>query len=543
MKHTLILAAKSQSNEDTYHTQMLPIRGKPAIAWVIESIEDKQHIVVVLNQDNQKVEKYLESKYPFVQMVKTPFDNQKTQQLSILSSLQTGVEALNSQEDGVLQVILGDTLCQFDAPESKRDFIVVSPDFKDAKRWCLVDMDEQHHAKTFYDKKNVSPEHKKAVVGVYQFSDLPCLRQSLENALDASATELSDVLLRYGLHHPLTCVEARTWFDFGHKSGIIKAQTHFYNARDFNTLSVDSVRGVLTKSSSKIQKLEDEYLWYTQLPDALKVLAPRAIAFNKSKSQARLEMELYGYPALSELFILGNLTFEEWELIILRLFEVQRLFLDYHQPLAPQNFEDLYRHKTWQRAFELGRQNAYWKTLYHHKTLVINGKTYRNISAFKHLLKAEVERLIQSVQVGIMHGDYCFSNILFDPHSFVCRLIDPRGRLSEQSIYGDPRYDVAKLRHSIVGGYDFIVHGLFQLKEDGNRFELTLSCYELQEALTQYFDDLVRQFGYQLRDIQVIEVLLFASMIPLHKDNMPRQKIFYLKTVQLLNQLFEEDVH
>ncbi|MFN7310272.1 MAG: sugar phosphate nucleotidyltransferase, partial [Vampirovibrionales bacterium] len=263
IKHTLILAAKSQSNEDTYHTQMLPIRGKPAIAWVIESIEDKQHIVVVLNQDNQKVEKYLQSKYPFVQIVKTPFDNQKTQQLSILSSLQTGVDALNAQEDGVLQVILGDTLCQFDALESKRDFIVVSPDFKDAKRWCLVDMDEQHHAKAFYDKKNVSPEHKKAVVGVYQFSDLPCLRQSLENALDASATELSDVLLRYGLNHPLTCVEARTWFDFGHKSGIIKAQTHFYNARDFNTLSVDSVRGVLTKSSSKIQKLEDEYLWYT----------------------------------------------------------------------------------------------------------------------------------------------------------------------------------------------------------------------------------------------------------------------------------------
>ncbi len=380
-------------------------------------------------------------------------------------------------------------------------------------------------------------------MGVYQFSDLPCLRESLTNALEASATELSDVLWRYGLHHPLACVEASTWFDFGHKSGIIKAQTHFYNAREFNTLSVDAVRGVLTKSSSKIQKLEDEYRWYSQLPDALKVLAPRAIAFKKSKSQARLEMELYGYPALSELFILGNLTFEEWELIILRLFEVQRLFLDYHQPLALQNFEDLYRHKTWQRAFELGQQNAYWKTLYHHRTLVINGKTYRNISAFKSRLKLEVERLIQSVKIAIMHGDYCFSNILFDPNSFVCRLIDPRGRLSEPSIYGDPRYDVAKLRHSIVGGYDFIVHGLFQLKEDGNRFELSLSCYELQEALTQYFDDLVHQFGYQLRDIQVIEVLLFASMIPLHKDNMPRQKVFYLKTVQLLNQLFEEEAY
>ena len=125
--------------------------------------------MVVLNHDNQKVAKYLENKYPFVQVIKTPFDNQKTPQLSILSSLQTGVVALTTQANDVLQVILGDTLCQFDAPHTTQDFIVVSPDFKDAKRWCLVEMDEQHHAKAFYDKKTSRLKLKKPSWGCINF--------------------------------------------------------------------------------------------------------------------------------------------------------------------------------------------------------------------------------------------------------------------------------------------------------------------------------------------------------------------------------------
>ena len=171
--------------------------------------------------------------------------------------------------------------------------------------------------------------------------------------------------------------------------------------------------------------------------------------------------------------------------------------------------------------------------------ILVNGKTYKNIRIFKKELNQLIEKLIQTVHPTVMHGDYCFSNILFDTNSFLCKLIDPRGRLHEQTVYGDPRYDIAKLRHSVVGGYDYAVHGLFHLTEKENNFTVSNDYPPFQHKLMTYFDKLTVQFGYKLEEIKLIEALLFTSMIPLHKDSMKRQKLFYLKAVHKINELFE----
>lgn len=42
-------------------------------------------------------------------------------------------------------------------------------------------------------------------------------------------------------------------------------------------------------------------------------------------------------------------------------------------------------------------------------------------------------------------------------------------------------------------------------------------------------------YSYNPQEIKFIEGLLFLSMIPLHKDNFSRQKVFYLKAIELLN--------
>ena len=112
--------------------------------------------------------------------------------------------------------------------------------------------------------------------------------------------------------------------------------------------------------------------------------------------------------------------------------------------------------------------------------------------------------------------------------------------MHDQTIYGDPRYDIAKLRHSVVGGYDYAVHGLFELVEKGNEFTVANNYPDFQEKMTDYFDEMTEQFGYDTTQIKLIEALLFTSMIPLHKDSMERQKLFYLKAVKKLNELFEE---
>ena len=539
---TLILAADNHSFNSTYNSQMLPIRGKPALAWVIEEFYFKDDVFVVLDKSNIQTQRYLAQRYPGTHQILVNNEEvvKKYGIHSILTSLATGLENL-PEDTAKLRLVLGDTLCRgYDKQE--KDFVLVSDDFLSSERWCIVDENKEGNVYHFYDKQeNLNITGKYALTGLYQFANVPLLKKLNLEVIQVGKKQISDVLDCYNRRIPLKIIKTSIWFDLGHKAGIIKAQNHFFNSRDFNSLYADSVASTITKVSSKQQKLANEYAWYKNLPPKLQVLAPRVVEFKENMDNAILTMEMYGYPALSELFILGNLSIEEWELIIKRLFQVHQLFEEYTAEMDQENFYDLYLRKTRQRLKELHEQNPYWKKLWQYETIILNGKTYKNIRFFETKLNEAIERLVQSVKPTVMHGDFCFSNILFDTNSFLCKLIDPRGQMHEQTIYGDPRYDIAKLRHSVVGGYDYAVHGLSSLSEKKNNFVVS-NCYPpFQDRLTVYFDEMTVHFGYKLEEIKLIEALLFASLIPLHKDSMESQKLFTLKAVRNINEFFERE--
>uniref|UniRef100_A0A832GZY4 Aminoglycoside phosphotransferase domain-containing protein n=1 Tax=Oscillatoriales cyanobacterium SpSt-402 TaxID=2282168 RepID=A0A832GZY4_9CYAN len=148
------------------------------------------------------------------------------------------------------------------------------------------------------------------------------------------------------------------------------------------------------------------------------------------------------------------------------------------------------------------------------------------------------DQLSERPNGSIIHGDYCFSNILYDLNSQLVRLIDPRGSFGKQKKYGDPRYDIAKLRHSISGRYDFIVADLFRVSEYKGDCALQLYEPEVYSSVTSYFDELISQHGYDNREIAFIEGLLFVSMVPLHRDNFYRQLAMYLNGILILNKVF-----
>jgi hypothetical protein len=151
-------------------------------------------------------------------------------------------------------------------------------------------------------------------------------------------------------------------------------------------------------------------------------------------------------------------------------------------------------------------------------------------------LNQAVKSLISHTKGCIIHGDFCFSNILYDLNNQIIRLIDPRGSFGEPGIYGDPRYDMAKLRHSIAGMYDYIVSDLFEINETETGFEGKIFNDSAQDELISEFDNLLTEFGYDPKEIAIIEGLLFISMLPLHQDKPQRQKMMYIKGLQLLNQ-------
>ena len=62
-----------------------------------------------------------------------------------------------------------------------------------------------------------------------------------------------------------------------------------------------------------------------------------------------------------------------------------------------------------------------------------------------------------------------------------------------------------------------------------------LRVYSFVTNVEKIFDKEAVKNGFDAQEIKFIEGLLFLSMIPLHVDNLQRQTVFYLKSLELLN--------
>ena len=112
-----------------------------------------------------------------------------------------------------------------------------------------------------------------------------------------------------------------------------------------------------------------------------------------------------------------------------------------------------------------------------------------------------------------------------------------RGSFGAAGIYGDPRYDVAKLYHSIYGLYDFITNDLFHVEVDGGNVELAIRARPQHEQILQRFEKVFFP-QFNRREILLLTGLLFASMPALHYDAPRRQMAMYARALELLGEVF-----
>ena len=119
------------------------------------------------------------------------------------------------------------------------------------------------------------------------------------------------------------------------------------------------------------------------------------------------------------------------------------------------------------------------------------------------------------------------------------KLIDPRGSFGSVGLYGDPRYDVAKLWHSVHGLYDFITNDLFRVSLDGTRIELSIRATAAHREIEDRFAGVFFDRSFDRREVQLIASLLFASMPALHYDKPQRQIAMYARSLQLFDEYFK----
>ncbi|MEM9267317.1 MAG: lysylphosphatidylglycerol synthase domain-containing protein [Pseudomonadota bacterium] len=136
------------------------------------------------------------------------------------------------------------------------------------------------------------------------------------------------------------------------------------------------------------------------------------------------------------------------------------------------------------------------------------------------------------------HGDPCFSNILFDRRLGLMRLIDPKGAETREAGLMHPAYDLAKFSHSVQGGYDFINNDLFTCTLGADqKLTLKLDGDGPPPWAGEAFANRVAQEGWDMFVIRAIELSLFLSMLPLHRDHPRKLPGFVLVASHIIEEL------
>lgn len=246
---------------------------------------------------------------------------------------------------------------------------------------------------------------------------------------------------------------------------------------------------------------------------------------------------------LSEYLVFYEVPKSVWQQVLLKILSIHKAFAAREEPPVPaERVYDFYWNKTEQRLGERARLTAI-EPLLEAETIVINGSPHPGWQAARAVIQARMRALAARCRTTLIHGDLCCSNILYDPRTSLIKFIDPRGEFFEEGCTGDPRYDMAKLLHSFHGGYDFILHEMYQLTAQEGAYAMTLLRSEsARDAEAVLFQLLAGTTTYDVAELKLLEALLFLTMLPLHCDDGRRQTALYLRGLMLLKEACGENL-
>ena len=312
--------------------------------------------------------------------------------------------------------------------------------------------------------------------------------------------------------------------------------TSGFDARFFNALSGDEY--TVVKSSDNVSKIKAEYSYYKYLPESMMMWYAPAYDYKEENGRASYTMERFHMTDLAIRYVHGAIGEEEFRAIMDKLFYFikNRVTKEVSEEAYQAEMQKLYVDKVRERVEKLKTMNDYSII----EKYIIDGTGFDSIDAIveKYISlygKIIAGRKFKNILV-VGHGDLCFSNILYNHDANVLKLIDPKGALSEEELYMNPYYDIAKLSHSICGSYDYFNSGLFEINVNA-KMELGLKIDSSNEHYMSIFNEYLEANNIDMKLIRIFEISLFLSMLPLHMDNPKKTFGFILNAVKIMEQL------
>ena len=514
---------------------LIPLNGKPVIFRIIDKLLDEgiKKISITVGYKKEILEKIVSEQYENkckIEFITTEFDKPPG------NSIKT---AMNFCIEKELLVVLGDTLIEnnfLELVNKRKNFVITSQEFGDTKNWCIITK-KNGIVDGIFDKKEIDKnEDHHALVGCYFFNDVNMLKKILSGFDSEKKLEISIIIEKLKEEEQIITELAQKWHDVGHLENYFSTKQFVLKTRYFNSLQFDDLGENVVKTSKNNVKLINEINWYKNIPKEILELVPNIIDSSISNNPF-IKLEYVKHPTLSELWLYSDFTSEFWKKIIHDLLDIIQIFKKHKENVTEEEYYSIYFQKTVDRINELIKNNKIFEEIFDKEYISINGKKLKNWPLIIDLIEQKIAGIYNKNDNCLIHGDLYFSNILYDSENRKYKLIDPRG-LWGNKMSGDIKYDIAKIRHSIAGGFDTITNGLYTVTyEKTNGIDINVFQPENYQIICKELDTEIKKY-WDLDKIKMIEGLLFISMLPLHEDNFERQLAFFSIGIKRLNEIF-----
>ena len=414
---------------------------------------------------------------------------------SLVDSIYEQVEKCFDEDFNTVAIILGDTIIS--------EF-----------NWH-IDSVSTHFSDTNYNWLNLGERSKNIFSGYIYFS-IETAKNIFAQLKINNSLSLENVISKLSLN------SSGCWYDFGYYHNYHNSKKEFLGARYFNTFKANKYS--VTKKSFNHKKIKSEVQWYNNMPPTIAYHCPRIYGF----SEGQYEMEHLYANSLSELLIFGSLPERNWEFIKDSIIEILK------------NFYSLMPSKPASHTLTAFISEKTKKRLLDEQPLVIKLDEKISIGHDRNITLQKMLNFVQDCPIKIRgqyrttHGDFCFSNILYDARSRKLSVIDPRGldECENYSSNGFIEYDIAKLAHSMIFGYDYVIAGRIKTKVENNNLVSNYSSIT-RDKDDDFWKKIYETFYITETEIKVINLNLFLSMLPLHSDN-PENQLSFIYIASLI---------
>lgn len=167
-------------------------------------------------------------------------------------------------------------------------------------------------------------------------------------------------------------------------------------------------------------------------------------------------------------------------------------------------------------------------------TIIINNKICKNPLKFRQIFKNAVETMLLNTIFCPIHGDCTLTNTMIDKGGNIY-FIDARGYFGKQEVFGDIRYDWAKLYFSLYGNFDN-----FNVK----KFDLNVSndsvTFAIESNGWEYLANEVLGTVCNLNEIQFIHAIIWLSLASHCWEDYDSMCLAFYNGVYLINDFIGE---